>query len=227
MKGIIQSIFQEYGNEFIRLNHELLTSQHLKVIHAIQTCSTAQAGWMVFNCSKCAQTHYVEKSCGNRMCPTCQTKKTQLWLDKRLAGRLPIHYFMITFTLPEQFRQLAMHEPGEVYKTMFEAGSKALKKLALDPRHIGVDLSGFFGILHTWGRTVQFNPHIHFIVPGGGIDRESGLWKSSRVDFYVPAQALAKVYQGIFHQQMAERGLLHYVDPQVWRTRWGVDAQAI
>ena len=227
MKGDIQRIFQTCGDAFVEANRDRLTAQHLKVIDHIRTCGTPAAGWIEFGCSGCGEPHLIERSCGDRMCPTCQTGKIAEWLDKRLERQLPTHYFLITFTVPEQLNQLFLHAPKEAYTALFAAASGALKTLAANPRHIGVDLPGFFGVLHTWGRVLNFHPHIHFVVPGGGIDKESGLWRSAREDFFAPGQALAKVCKGIFAERMREAGLHDGIDPDVWRKKWVTDCQAV
>lgn len=226
MKHAIQRIFREHGESYVRENARSLTEQHFKVMGAIRRCGTPAAGWIRFKCSDCATRHYVERSCGNRMCPSCQSGKTAEWLDKRLSEQLPTHYFLITFTVPEELNPFFVHRPKEGFAAFFEAASGALKTLAGNPRFLGVDLPGFFGVLHTWGRTLNFHPHIHFVVPGGGIDRKKGLWRSSREDFYAPGQALAKVFKGIFRERIKHDGLEECVDPSVWARKWVVDCEA-
>jgi len=227
MKGDIQHIFQQLGDAFIRDNRECLTEQHIKVITAIQSCGTPAAGWIEFGCKDCDSPHYVERSCGNRLCPSCQSGKTAEWLDKQLRRQLPTHYFLITFTVPEELYPFFIHRQEEGYSALFKAASGALKTLATNPRFLGIDLPGFFGVLHTWGRTLNFHPHIHFVVPGGGIDRETGLWCSSREDFYAPGQALAKVFMGIFRKVVADKKLDICIDPAAWRKKWVVDCEAV
>ena len=227
MKGDIQRIFQEFGDDYIRENRRRLTNQHLKIIRSIRDCGTPAAGWIGFSCADCAAPRHVERSCGDRMCPSCQSGKTREWLDKRLERQLPTHYFLITFTVPERLRPFLLHKPEEGYAAMFKAASSALKKLAANPRFMGVDLPGFFGVLHTWGRTLNFHPHIHFVVPGGGVDKKKGLWRSSAEDFYAPGQALAKVFKGVFGELVAAAGLADRVDPRVWRGKWVVDCEAV
>ena len=227
MKGDIQRIFQQFGDAYIRDNGQHLTEQHLKVIHAIQRCGTPAAGWIAFQCSGCGSTHYLERSCGNRMCPTCQSGKTRQWLDKRLQQQLPVHYFLITFTVPDELNPFFIFKPKEGFNALFKAASEALKALAANPRFIGVDLPGFFAVLHTWGRTINFHPHIHVVVPGGGIDRRKRLWRSSRQDFYAPGQALAQVFRGIFRELLEKQQLQGLVDPAVWRRKWVVDCEAL
>jgi hypothetical protein len=227
MKGDIQRLFQEFGNDYIGENRDSLTEQHVKVIRAIQDCGTPEAGWIGFSCTDCLEPHFIERSCGNRLCPSCQHGKTQEWLDKRLQEQLPIHYFMITFTVPEELNPFMLHKPKEGYTALFKAASGALKKLAGNERFIGADLPGFFGVLHTWGRTLNYHPHIHFVVPGGGIDKKKKLWRSSREDFFAPGQALAKVFKGIFREQMQIQELEACIDQRVWYKNWVVDCQPV
>jgi hypothetical protein len=227
MKGDIQRTFQEYGTAYIRDNRERLTEQHLKVIRAIQTCRTGAAGWIEFICDDCLDVvSYVERSCGNRMCPSCQSGKTAVWLDKRLREQLPVHYFLITFTVPDELCPFFIHSTRQGFTALFKAASRALKTLAGNPRFLGVDLPGFFGVLHTWGRTLNYHPHIHFVVPGGGLDKRKGLWRSTREDFFAPGQALAKVFKGIFRELVENEGLAPCIDPAVWKRKWVVDCQA-
>ena len=227
MKGDIQRIFQQYGDDYIDRNRDRLTIQQQKVIHCIQTCGTPAAGWIQFECPECRTKQYRERSCGNRMCPSCQTAKTADWLDKRLAQQLPTHYFLITFTVPEELNPFFLYKPQEAFTAFFKASSGALKKLASNPKYLGVDLPGFFGVLHTWGRTINFHPHIHFVVPGGGIDKDKHLWRNTAESFYAPGQALAKVCKGIFSELLTETGLHDHVDPSVWLKKWVVDCEAV
>jgi len=223
----IQRLFQDNAEDYILRHVDQLSAQHRKVIDAIQSCGTHDAGTLLFTCSECQRHHHMVRSCSNRMCPTCQTSKTAKWLDKRLSEQLPTHYFMLTFTVPEQLRPFMLHQPKLAFDALFKAASTAIKKLALNPRHIGADLPGFFGILHTWGRTMQFHPHIHFVVPGGGIDKATRLWKASRTDFYLPVQALSEIFRGVFQEQMIDQNLIAAIDPCVWRTKWNVNSQAV
>ena len=161
--GDIQRIFRQYGDAYIRDNRASLTEQHLKAIRAIRNCGTPEAGWIEFGCADCARPRHVERSCGSRMCPSCQSGKTAAWLDRRLEQQLPTHYFPITFTVPEELNPFFVHRPKEGFDALFKAASEALKALAANPRFVGADLPGFFGVLHTWGRTLNFHPHVHFV----------------------------------------------------------------
>mgnify|MGYP006295104679 FL=1 len=227
MSSPIQEILREHADAFIEDHGEKLTEQHRKVIAAIRTCGSPKKGTLTFRCTDCGLQHALSCSCGNRMCPTCQTGKTADWLDRQLQKQLPTHYFLITFTVPEQLHPLFILKPKAGFSALFNAASQALKTLAGNPRFLGVDLPGFFGVLHTWGRVLNYHPHIHFVVPGGGIDKAKKLWRSTRQDFYAPGQALAKVFKGIFLEAVKDAGVDAFIDPAVRLKKWTVDCEAV
>jgi len=144
-----------------------------------------------------------------------------------MTRSLPTHYFLITFTVPEELRDFMRSNPKAAYHALFEASSEALKRLAKDDHFIGTDLPGFFGVLQTWGRQLQYHPHIHYVVPGGGPSRDRTRWLSSRQDFYMPVKALSPIYRAKFRDAMERAGLLHRIDPKVWTLDWNVDSQAV
>ena len=122
----------------------------------------------------------VGRSCGDRHCPVCQRDKAEAWLAKQVDRLLPCPYFLVTFTLPAELRALARSRPRVVYAALFEASSAALRTLASDPKFVGTDRLGFFGVLHTWGRTLDYHPHVHYVVPGGGLSADGSRWLPSR-----------------------------------------------
>jgi hypothetical protein len=143
-------------------------------------------------------------------------------LDKQLPGP----HFLLTFTVPETLRPLLRSHQRLGYHAMFHASSEALKRLAKDARFIGTDLPGFTGVLHTWGRQLQYHPHIHYIVPGGGLSEDRTAWLPSRANFFVPVKALSPISRAIFKDTMRQAGLLEPIDPQVWAIPWNVHSQA-
>jgi hypothetical protein len=144
-----------------------------------------------------------------------------------LKKQLPGHHFMITFTVPKQIRRFIRKNQEKTYAAMFSASSKALRKLALDEKYMGGDLPGFFGVLHTWGRLIQYHPHIHYIAPGGAISKQDGKWHPSRKDFYLPVKALSKIYKAKFKDEMEKAQLLDGIPQQVWELDWNVNCQAV
>lgn len=204
-----------------------MPNEHKKVIEAIIQCRTRACGMVVYECIKCHAQHISFRSCGNRHCPACQNHKTRLWVERQMERQLPGHHFMITFTVPEQLRRFIRSNQRAAYAAMFAASSQSLKKLTPDPKFIGGDLPGFFGVLHTWGRQLQYHPHIHYIVPGGAILKTDGSWHPSRVDFYLPVRALSKIFRAKFCEEMEKAGLLSQIPASVWKIDWNVNSQAI
>ncbi len=171
--------------------------------------------------------HYFYRSCGNRHCPSCQHQKALDWMKRQLERVLPGHHFMVTFTVPEQIRYFIRGHQNDAYGAMFKASSDTLKKLSLDEEYIGGDQAGFFGVLHTWGRLIQYHPHIHYVVPGGALSSKDGLWNPSRIDFYLPVKALSQIFKAKFRDLMIKKGLLDQIPSEVWNMNWNVNVQAV
>jgi hypothetical protein len=180
----LKQIFSDYGPEYIERFGQNMPGEHRKVIEALVNCRTDFFGATVYRCEKCGQNHLVHRCCGNRHCPNCQNHKTRQWLENRIDLQLPVHHFMITFTVPDAIRDFIRSNQRLCYSAMFAASSQTLKKLALDEKYIGADLPGFFGVLHTWGRTLPYHPHIHYIVARGALSSSDRRWRSSRKDFF-------------------------------------------
>jgi hypothetical protein len=159
--------------------------------------------------------------------PTCQHFKTREWLESRINRQLPGHHFMLTFTVPESLRRFIRSHQRLAYAALFKASAEAIKKLAADDKHIGGDLPGFFGVLHTWGRTLEYHPHIHTIAAGGALSSKDGAWHPSRVDFYLPVRALSKIFRAKFRDAMKAAGLEGEIPVEVWETEWNVNCQAV
>lgn len=220
----ITSIFTAYGAEYLA-RYPNLPPAHLKTMQAIGACRTGAYGYSLYTCQSCGQQHRLSHACGNRHCPQCQHQKARQWLHKQLHKQLSGPYFLITFTIPETLRSFCRSHPRLAYQAMFKASSAALKRLARDARFIGTALPGFTGILHTWGRQLQYHPHIHYIVPGGGLSKDRAAWLPSRANFYVPVKALSPVYRAIFKEEMPTAGRVEQIAPQVWHTPWNVHSQ--
>jgi hypothetical protein len=224
--GAITEIFRTFGPEYIA-RFPGLPTQHEKVINAIVDCRSGEYGVSVYQCDKCRQQHHIGCCCGNRHCPECQYHKSRQWLEKQLDRCLPGNHFMLTFTVPEQIRPFCRSNQDAAYGAMFKAASGAIKKLVKDPKHIGADLSGFTGVLHTWGRLLQYHPHIHFIVPGGGLAADRSKWLPARNAFYLPVRALSKIFKAKFMHEMAGCNLLSQIDPKAWSLQWNVNCQPV
>jgi hypothetical protein len=223
----INEIFQTFGPEYLQRYSHLIPKAHRKVMDAIIACRTEACGLALYECEKCGEAHRVYRSCGNRRCPTCQYHKSRQWLEKKMKRQLPGHHFLLTFTVPESLRRFIRKYQRTAYSALFKASSEAMKRLVLDEKSIGADLPGFFGILHTWGRTLEFHPHIHYIVPGGALSTSNGLWHPSRIDFYLPVRALSQIFKAKFRDAMKEAGLFDQIPPDVWQIDWNVNSQAV
>ncbi len=223
----INEIFRTFGPEYIERFGELMPKEHHKAIEAIIKCRTEAAGIALYECEQCGQTHIVYQSCGNRHCPTCQHQKTRQWLETQMKRQLPGHYFMITFTVPESLRRFIRSHQRAAYSALFFASSEAIKKLAKDEKYIGGDLPGFFGVLHTWGRTLEYHPHIHYVVPGGALSSTDDSWHPSRIDFYLPIRALSIIFKAKFRDEMKGSGLHDQIPSEVWECDWNVNCQAV
>lgn len=225
MSNPIQNLFQTHGEAYLQCFGAHMPSNHRKVIRSIRNCGTGAFGQHAFSCDGCGESHYADSSCGDRHCPTCQGGKSDEWLNKQLAKALPVNYFMITFTVPEQLRRLIRSNQKVCYAALFKAASDALKKLAKDPRVVGCNTAGFTGILHTWTRQLEYHPHIHFIVPGGGLNKDGSEWKSSGASFYVHAKPLSKIFRAKFIDLLKAEGLT--VPQCVWKPDWVIDARHV
>ena len=221
----LRDIFNAFAPEYLE-RYPTLPTSHRKVISAIQHCQSGPYGHSLYQCQNCGGQHRVKHSCGNRHCPQCQQHKTQQWLQHHLDKQLPRPHFLLTFTVPETLRPLIRSHQRLAYQAMFQASSTALKRLAKDERFIGTDLPGFTGVLHTWGRQLQYHPHIHSIVPGGGLSEDRTTWRPSRANFFVPVKALSPIYRALFQEDMRQAGLLEHINPQVWTIPWNVHSQA-
>jgi len=225
--GTVADIFREHGPEYLETYQESIPVLHRKVMRAIIGCRTEVCGVDAYTCGQCNKSTVVFRSCGNRHCPTCQNHKARQWLERQLNRKLPGQHFMVTFTVPSQLRRFMRSHQRIAYAAFFAASSAALKKLSADEEFVGGDCPGFFGVLHTWGRQLEYHPHIHYIVPGGAFDKTSGYWHSSRVDFYVPVPALSKIFRAKFRDEMKKAGLFDQIDPIVWNIDWNVNCQAV
>jgi len=223
----VADVLRRYGEAYLKRFGPTMPAEHRKVLQAIRACRTGQLGTVYYACSSCGRTHAMGRSCGNRHCPTCQQGKTKAWLEKQTARLLPCPYFLLTFTLPAKLRRFVRAHQRACYAALFEASSRAIKILAADPKYVGTNSPGFFGVLHTWGRTLEYHPHVHYVVPGGGLSGDRAHWLPSRADFFVPVHALSKIFRAKFHARMKHAGLLEQIDPAVWRQDWVVHSQAV
>ena len=201
---------------------------HRKVLSAIMRCRTGELGGVVYQCSDCGHQHWVGRSCGNRHCPTCQVDKTAQWLQQKSQRLLPVHHFLVTFTVPEELRMMLRANQRVGYGAIFSAGSETIRKLATNPRFLGTAKIGFFGVLHTWGRDpAVYHPHVHFVVPGGGVSEDGTKWLATPQNFLFPESCASVIYRAKFRDALQAAGLLNQVPVSVWQKRWEVDIKPV
>jgi hypothetical protein len=223
----LAEVFRRYGPAYVEQFGKAMPATHREVLEVLQRCRTGELGYSLYRCTACGTLQPVPRSCGNRHCPTCQGHKTQRWLEQQLQRRLPCPYFLLTFTVPEQLRRLIRSNQRVGYEAMFQASIAALRKLAADDRYVGATELGLLAVLHTWGRTLEYHPHIHMLVPGGGLSRETGQWCAARSQFLVPVQALSVIYRAKMRDALQAAGLTDQVDSAVWDSDWVVHCQAV
>lgn len=165
-------------------------------MRAIEVCRTSALGGHAERCGRCDYTRICYNSCRNRHCPKCQNTERAKWLQSRQGELLPVEYFHVVFTVPEQIARLAYYNKETVYGILFRAASETLLTIARDPKHLGAEI-GFFGILHTWGQNLLHHPHVHFVVPGGGIGPDL-TWISCRHGFFLPVRVLSRLFRRLF-----------------------------
>lgn len=171
--------------------------EHRRVLRAIASCRTAALGGHVRTCDHCHHRLIAYNSCRNRHCPKCQASACAQWMEARAAELLPIEYFHVVFTLPDKFNALAMANPRVLYGLLFDAVAQTLLEVAANPKHLGARI-GFISILHTWGQNLCLHPHVHCVVPGGGISLDGSRWVPCRAGFFLPVRVLSRVFRGKF-----------------------------
>ena len=204
-----------------------LTPAQRRALTAIQRCRTPAAGGHVYRCADCTETSFGYHSCHHRACPRCGGANTAAWTKKQEARLLPVPYFLVTFTVPEELRGAFVARPEQLYDLLFRESAAALQEVAATPRLLGAEL-GFVGVLHTWGRQLQRHPHVHYIVPGGGLNADGRKWIATRQnDWLLPVAKLAAVFRRRLEEALrAEAPAWHAAVPAgTWRRPWIVHSQ--
>ena len=194
----VAEIFRAQGSNFIDRHRSRIRFQQLKVMRAILHCRTAALGGHIDICPRCGGDKTISyNSCRNRHCPKCQTQARQRWIDARRQEVLDTSYFHVVFTLPHELHPLILQNEAALYSLLFRSVADTLLEVAANPEHLGAEI-GFFGILHTWGQNLLFHPHIHCVIPGGGLSADHTHWIHPRYPFFLPIKALSKVFRGKF-----------------------------
>jgi hypothetical protein len=198
----VADIFRARGSAWRRANAGHLSLGQLKVMSAIERCRTAALGGHVARCEDCAHTQIAYNSCRNRHCPKCQGAAAKDWLAARQAELLPVAYYHVVFTLPASISDIAYQNKAEIYAILFKAAAETLITIAADPKRLGARI-GLTAVLHTWGSALTHHPHVHIIVPGGGISLDGERWISCRPGFFLPVRVLSRLFQRLILDKLA------------------------
>jgi hypothetical protein len=219
----LASLVHQYHDEYDKKYGATALPGHRKALRSILSCRTPEAGELYVQCPDCDHTEWRPLSCGNRHCPKCQNHQASIWLDKQMEKLLPVPYFMAIFTLPFELRQLAWSNQKTVYSLLFKCIASTLKDFGLNPKNLGAEL-GMSMVLHTNTRKLDFHPHIHAVIPGGGIDKRCRRWKKVKEKFLFNEFALAKVFRARFLQELNVAGLSI---PKGVAQKWVVDCVCV
>jgi len=211
----LQDILQRYQSRFFSQYGHRLKAEQRSALYAMLGCRQGQYGKLILNCQACHQYGTVPRSCGHRACNQCQHQSTQHWLDRQLRKQLPVDYFMTTFTLPPPLRALAKAHPRTVYNVLMQSAATTLKRFGLNKKDFSAE-TGMCVVLHTHTRQLDYHPHVHIVVPGGGVNRARREFRKIRGKYLFNGKALAKAFRGEFLHQVERAGLHVPATPYQW-----------
>ena len=222
----LADIFRTYGPAYRAKFGTKMPPQHLRAMRAIERCRTPVLGGHLYVCPDCGEMLYRYHSCRNRHCPKCQHENAQRWLEQQYELQLPVPYFMLTFTLPSQLRSFARSHQKLVYDALFRASAEAAHQLAQDPRFVGGTL-GLVGVLHTWARDLSYHPHVHYLVPAGGLADDGQTWLPARKNFLLPVKALSQLFRAKVRDALSQADGFADIPADVWGQDWVVHCKPV
>ena len=222
----LAEIFRRHGARYREKYASRMPFAHRQAMQAIEQCRTDVMGGHIYHCQDCDEARYSYHSCKNRHCPKCQNGTAQQWLERQRDLLLPVPYFMVTFTLPADLRRLVRSHQKLLYNLLFRASAAALQRLADDPRFVGGRI-GMVGVLHTWTRDLNYHPHVHYLVPAGGLSEDGQAWLSVRKSFLVPVQPLSVLFRAKFRDALKKTDLFDQVPNETWTQDWVVHCQPV
>lgn len=208
----VADIFRAHGPAWRQAQHGHLSLGQLKVMSAIEQCRSAALGGHVLRCETCAQTDIAYNSCRNRHCPKCQASAARRWLEARQSELLPVEYYHVVFTLPAPISGIAYYNKSLIYGLLFDVAAETLRTIAADPRHLGARIGATL-VLHTWGSALTHHPHVHGIVPGGGLSLDGERWVACKPGFFLPVRVLSRLFRRRFLEELDKAyraGLLRF-----------------
>jgi hypothetical protein len=230
----VADVIRSHGDAFLDAYGDTLSPEQCRALHDLVRCRTAALGGHVEACDRCGYQEIADNSCRNRHCPKCQATAAARWVEARAAELLPVAYFHVVFTLPAAIAPIALQDPSVVYGLLFHAAAETLQQIAADPEHLGAEI-GFLAVLHTWGQNLQHHPHVHCVVPGGGLALDGSRWVACPDGFFLPVKVLGRVFRGKFLEGLRaafDRGKLSFhgtlaalADADEFRRRLGGSAQ--
>jgi hypothetical protein len=235
----VADIFRDHGPAWRRANAGHVSLGQMKVMSAIESCRTAALGGHVARCEKCSYTQIAYNSCRNRHCPKCQGSQALAWMEERKAELLGVPYFHVVFTLPARIAAIAYQNKTVLYDLLFKASSQTMRTIAADPKRLGIRI-GFTSVLHTWGSAMTHHPHVHMIVPGGGISLDGSRWIGCRPNYLLPVKVLSRLFRRLMlemlvaahddghlqffgdHAHLADKAAFKAYLARLHRTKWFV-----
>jgi len=222
----LAEIFRRRGPAYREKYGVRMLPSHRRAMRDIESCRTEMLGGHVYLCPHCERKQYSYHSCKNRHCPKCQQNAAQKWLERQQELRLPVPYFLLTFTLPEGLRRVARRNQKTIYNLIFRASAAATQKLAQDSRFVGGRI-GMIGVLHTWTRDLNYHPHVHYLVPGGGLAEDRESWLQRTKSFFLPVKPLSILYRAKFRDALRETDLFDDAPQKIWGQDWVVHCQPV
>jgi hypothetical protein len=224
----VHELLTQFGPQYLEQFGSAMPARQREVLQRLLRCRTPAMGGQLFGCPECGRFHYRYHSCNDRHCPLCGATDAEHWLEQqRQRLLLPVPYFLVTFTVPDPLRCWIRSHQEIGYEILFDASARALQDLASNPKRLGAQL-GMLGLLHTWSRTLIFHPHVHYLVPGGGLSLDQRQWVASGPKFLLPEKPLALHFRTLFYQHLQRRApeALGQLPAKLWKQGWGVDCAA-
>ena len=201
LKLAVADIFRRYGQAYREMHGASMSTAQRRVMTAIELCRTAALGGQIEKCDACGQRRICYRSCRNRHCNKCQSLARAEWIEHRQAELLTCEYYHVVFTVPDRIAAIAYQNKEVVYNILFQATAETLRTIANDPKHLGAEI-GFFAVLHSWGSSLMHHPHLHCVVPGGGLSPDGSRWVPCRPGFFLPVRVLSRLFRRLFMEHI-------------------------
>ena len=224
----VAAAIRQHAPQYLQAFGNQVPLGHRKVLSYITRCGTGELGNAFYQCLSCDKHHWIGRACGNRHCPNCQKQKTSAWLNKQTQKLLPVQHFVVTFTVPEGLRRVLRANQKAGYEAIFKAGSQTIRTLLAKAKNLGSTKIGFFGVLHTWGRDIKdYHPHVHFVVPGGGVSDDGKRWLQVKPDKLFHPIPASQLYKKLFVELLKKAGLYSQLPYGMLKKNWVVNIKPV